>query len=330
MKKIYLVYLVFAFSACGKMQINNPVDFKQAQPSNSHLDSAPPVVSSPVEKKVSCDLDPVEYVLDTQMIGFEVTDKGSFHLGFDFSGLLKVFDVSLAASSGRTDLAMQIYQPQDLQAPLAASSGMGKFQSFEVKADISIEAITAGFAYFHETPLALMTERGIDNSLLNLQKLLAPAQVAWSTKLVQVENATQAAIAVGKVAGLANGDQFYVYNVVSEWVGAPCASQYIGERKEPLVPIAIATVVDAQFNDSFVTIESLSQTPVSVGAKLEIKQLFQGDPKVKRAPLKRSIRVGQIQSSGLPLKDGRSFDLVPYLSAELKPLLEKQGFVLRK
>lgn len=282
---------------------------------------------SPVRPQ--CEVDYADYLLDSKLMGFELTTKSNVSFGFNIlKGFLKALGFSLKSERGVMTMTMQMsesHHPLDLISHVTGE-GESKTSDFNVNVDFIKLGLDVG--YYYKTPISKLTEKTLDNTLAKLQKDMSKKETPWSTKIVNIyPGVGQAIIPTGSVAGIKEGDLFEAYNVDHLWAGEPCYSEYLMPRRRTNGPAAIYRAGQVEKNATLLYLMELrSEEPVEVGAMVRVSSLVD---KRSANSLLRAVRLRDFQSHPLPLGESNSVDLSLYISEQTKTLLNRHGYYPR-
>jgi len=313
MKPLITLALCLVLMGCNKMQ--------------SQVSFAPVPAEDPVQKlkERACEWDPADYELRTHLLAFEMYKKNQLQFGFNLmNGFFKAFGLNIKIEKGQMTFRMDLSKPQDSKNELINAIGKGEFKSSDIGLSLDFSVIHAGFQTGKTTPLSNVVENGLMNTLDETKKQMAQLPLEWTTHISEI-NGTKARIPVGLLAGVRKGDEFAIYNVVSQWEGAPCQSHFYGEYKTSETPVAMGVVTDLNESVAFIELSKMNE-PVDIGSRVEISKLVGKD----RQPLLKSIRLTGVTSEPITLEDGTQVDMQPYVSEIIKPVVTKSGFYLRQ
>jgi hypothetical protein len=293
----------------------------------SHVDNAASNVGQSISDQEQCEIDPVDYIVSSSIYDFEVTDNTNANFGFNLlNKFINALGLSLNMSSGKMSLTTTITDPLHQEVTLASATGSATYKSNGFSGSIDIGSISLGAGNLSSTPFATLTQNGLSDGLTNAMKQLASVQTAWSTKVIQVENASNYIVGAGTLAGLQVGDQLAIYNVDNRWSGTPCTSELLISQKTTSTPIAIVQVVQTDVTASTVQIVSRNWSDaINQGSVAEV-YLLQGKNRV----LKRAVRIGPVTSPSLPVANGQSIDLQTFAQQQFPAILTGQNFYLHQ
>lgn len=319
--------IVSLTSGCaGQLETNNA--FKNVN--NGIIEKGP---------RPECEVPTSEYALDTKVIAFEIVSNTGLSMGFDLiSKFLRFFQFSFRAKTGRLSLAMSLYDPMKPDFELMNVLGQSKMVEREFKFDFSFSKAKVGFDNFYKTPISLLTERGLEDTLKNMTNSISTLEDEWTTHVVAIPTATEVIVPVGSFTGLRVGDFFEIYNVQHIWTGVPCESEHLIARKTTSRPIAIAMVTQVDKNASVLTVydnpyaknsievNSLAQ-PIELGAVVEIHKLQQKDEKDIRK-LFRSLEIRAVEGAEMEFGESHKVDISQYVKDQIRAVAHKHNFTI--
>jgi hypothetical protein len=323
MRKISLGVMLAFSLGCGDFQATTKMSQLQSVSESSKVEQS---------ERPYCEVDFADYKLDTHLLAFEIFDKKDIGFGFNLlSGFFKAFGLKFKTEKGTMLAAMHMRETLRPSESLADVTGNGESKRSEFNFELDAAQLALNLGYFYQTPLSLLTEKTIANTLSHLQSEMSAVETPWSTRAVHLYPVDQQLIVpAGSVAGIRMGDQFGIYNVDYAWRGEPCVSELLFERKKTTEPMAILQVTQLDKNASLLTIiEKRTDDPIEYGARLEIHKLILGK-KEKSRTLKRAVRLGEFKSEKLVVPGGANVDLSLYISEQTQALLDKYGYYPRK
>lgn len=279
-----------------------------------------------------CEVDTVDYELDTHLIAFEMVDKTSVGFGFNLlSGFAKSIGLNFKMDRAQMIVSMHLSESLRPTDTIADITGRGKSTKTDVGASIDFAKFGVDVGYFYQTPLSKLTKETVQDSFRNLKQEMSSIETPWRTRAVYMYPvAGQMIVPVGTVAGLRLGDQLQVYNVEYVWTGTPCESDLLFERKKSTAPVAIVQVVQLEKNAALVNIiDKGSDEPIDLGALVEVFNLplAKGE---KSRELARAVRLRSFESEKLALDTGSSIDLGVYIEEQTRVQMSSFGYYPRK
>jgi len=282
----------------------------------------------------ACYLNAAEYILDTKMVSFELTDSGGITAGFSFSGFLKLLGIDLQASSGQMTVGMSLFDPLEQNIDLLDVTGKGVSLKFDASVNAGFSQIGASFDYSHNTPLSTLTQNALDDTFTALTSQMTALQSTWHSTVVSIPTATQFVIPAGSYANIKVGDQFAIYNVDQIWSDPtkPCASQHVMARKTTTAPLAIAQVMsanDLQNNGAVLTLVCSEAAPcdhtetVQLGADVEIQALTD-----QNRVLFRLMQIRSVLGAQIPYDNNQFVDVSPYLKDQINAIAHNYNFMI--
>ncbi len=179
---------------------------------------------------------------------FEIQGGGGLFFGFgpnvggvtDIGGSIRVQFAQLATT-------LVGYHPLS-----KVVSGTGRARSTQTRVDLDLTInfglFRLGPQFFFQSPLANVSRRALDQTLVNLsndmdQKAEADGRPVWETK-VRNDLDTHVIVYGGRRHGLKVGDEMAVYNMEHYWEndGTPCAARYEGALRKSDLPAAILKI----------------------------------------------------------------------------------------
>jgi hypothetical protein len=285
----------------------------------SQVQDAAANIGQSVSSQEQCEIDPVDYVISANVYDFEVTDNTNVNFGFNLANkFLKALGLNLNMSSGKMSLTMTVTSPLNTEVTLASVAGTSSYKSTGVGGSLDIGTISLGAGYMTSTPFATLTSNGLANGLSNATKKLASVASAWSTKIVQVENASTYIVGAGTKAGLQVGDQLAIYNIDNRWSGTPCTSELLISQKTTSTPVAIAQVIQTNPFNSVVQIVSRNWSDAIVEGAVAESYLLVGKNRV----LNRSVRIGSVVSPSIPVSNGQSIDIQGFAQTQFPTIVD--------
>ncbi len=285
-----------------------------------------PVQDTVDPQKVSCEIDPVDFNIKTTVYSFELTNRTKVKFGFNLlETFLKALGFKINLKQGTLNLAMKATDPMNESVLLAYESGQGLLKERDLGFEFSLGEIALGFDFYRKTPLANLSQAGLQDGFAKISAKLATLD--WQNKVSKVPDENTVILAVGTAAGIRKGDQFNIYNVENIWQGAPCQSVLLISQKLSELPLAVGEAVQVDGNGTVLRIVSRSSAErIEPGALIEIKELKKSNPKESRA-LAKSVRIVSIDSPPLLIGDVK-VNLQEYLKNQLGPVITEKGFYL--
>ncbi len=284
------------------------------------------------DDRPACEINEVEYLLDTKMVAFELTNSGGFHVGFNLlSGFLQLVSLEFKAKSGSMAMAMDLYDPMMLNKQLASVVGKGTFVSFGTSVNLGFQNIGAGFDFYHQTPLAKLAEKSLSDTFTNLNSEIVKLQAPWSTEVVAIPNDEEVVVPVGSFAGLKVGDIFAIYNVDHIWSGEACTSRYLMAHKSPDRPVAYGEVTDLENNAAVLrlleneTYHRYDGVFLRKGSKVQVEKLVGSSRN-----LYRTMQIRNVIGAELSYEGGNTVDISPHLKDQIDGVAHKFGFMVYK
>lgn len=309
-----LTLIAFATMACA------PMNSHEALPKDSESDN--------LSQKLSCEIQPTNYALNTHVLSYELMDKFGASFGFDImSGFFRAIGVSLSLKRARMALTMELVDPIDPSVPLVNARGQADKKQFA--GDLNVDMVQAGasLSYYYTTPLSELSKEGLNNGLKDLSKKLALVETTWSSSVIAHPRDNEFVLSVGTIAGLKEKDQFKIFNIEHLWAGQPCNSQYLMSRKSSDDPLAIVEVLEVASNVSLVRVISGDPKDIKLGARAEIHKLVKTG---KTRTLLRAISINEIKSEKLMIDNHTEIDLVKLMIEEIKPAVRNFNFYIRE
>lgn len=330
-----------ALSACTPMATSftgTPEASALATPSPSPTPTATPTVAA--VNQLSCLDNQPDYILNTSIVSFQLTDSYGATVGVNFlQGLLSAIGLGVQYSSGDLTTEMHLFQPLNTTITIADQNGTATASSIKLDTNLGISILSLGFSYYNTTPIA-----GLSNSALanNLSNIVANIDDEWTSHVSQVYGSSQIEIPAGSKAGIQLGDEFAIYPVEWEFSsGTPCKGSLQIARRLSTTPIAIATV--SQPPSASAAILTLSQQQagqtVATYSLVTISKLANSSTQVcttdfwgnqtctdstTRTTLNRSVRLGPVTGNAIPFDSGSgavNVDITPYAAQQLQTLI---------
>ncbi|MCB0350066.1 MAG: hypothetical protein KDD38_02710 [Bdellovibrionales bacterium] len=283
--------------------------------------------------KPYCEVDFVDYELDTSLLAFEITGNNNIGFGFDIlKGFLNALSLNIKTEKGKMQASMHLSEALRPKETIVDVMGVGELSKSEFNINLDAGRLGLELGYFRQTPLFKLTQKTMANSLQNLTKELNSVETDWSTRIVHIyQDQAEFIIPAGSVAGIRVGDRFKIYNVDYTWKDEPCASDLVFRPKRTTSPIAILQVIQLEKNASLLKIvERPSDQNIEAGAIVEVHNLPLAKNEKSRAALSRSVRLKNFTSQELLLPGGKTADLTIYLEEQTAALLSKYGLYPRK
>jgi hypothetical protein len=317
MKKIFLCVAAVYLSACGEMQSSNVFQALESINGGQKVDFSVP----------ACEVEPSEYLLDTQVSAFEITDRKNVSFGFDLAtAFFRIFGFNIKTESGRMTLFMHLYESIKPNLSVASVLGEGRLKGKEFRFNLTLKEVGIGGGYYNRTPLAQLSERALRSGLSNLMRELNAQGSGWRTRTLYVDNEKGfAVVPVGSVSGVKFGDEFGLYNVEHLWSGKPCESTHIMERKTSRTPLVIAKAMMIENHASLIEFTAPPSESINVGARVEISKL-EGNTAKNPRTLRYPVAIRSVKSEYLALPDGSRIDITPYARDQMAALFDQYGF----
>lgn len=318
---------------CGLLAFAVGCDGFQSATQFDHLSAVSEGIKMGVSDKPYCEVDLVDYELDTHLLAFEITDKNNIGFGFNIaSGFINAIGLNVSTEKGKMMAAMHLREALRPIETIVDVTGIGESSSTDFNIKLDAARLSADLGYFRQTPLYKLTEKTIAGTLKNLKAELSTIETDWSTRVVHIYPTTaELIIPAGSVAGIRVGDKFKIFNVDYTWEADPCTSALLFRRKQTAQPLAILQVTQLEKNASLLSVvERFSDENIEEGAIVEVSSLpFAGKEK-SRSPLARAVRLSSFKSEKLSIADGKSVDLSLFLEEQTSVLLNSYGFYPRK
>ncbi|MGZ3724132.1 MAG: hypothetical protein ACXVA9_14410, partial [Bdellovibrionales bacterium] len=212
---------------------------------------------------------------------------------------------------------------------LTNALGGGRSFDFGASVDAGFQNIGAGFSYNHSTPLAGLAQDSLNDGFTNLATNMTAKQASWKSQVLAIPSNSQYVIPAGSYSNIKLGDKFAIYNVIHEWDGEPCASNYVMAVRTTKIPLAIGRVDQIENNGALLTLICSEQDPcdhsaaVEVGAVVEIYKLTDSARILSRSLNIRSVTGGTIQ-----YEQGKSVDISPYLKDIINSVAQNYNFII--
>jgi hypothetical protein len=231
-----------------------------------------------------CLQDLPQVVIGGQINSFEVTGGGGINIGYSpttvFTGLAGAsLDVQVQDAS--MDMSLMAWSPYYDNLVIGSGEATSSDTQTSFNLDISFAGFTLNPSLFLQTPLAQVTQTGIQDALAALDANINTLATQQGRPLWegQVETNTSSdglvQINAGSIENLEVGDQFQIYNVHTVWDGAPCASNFTRETTTDQ-PVAIVQIMQAaDLGVTYARAQIMSGTGVYInpGAVVRIYQL---------------------------------------------------------
>jgi len=276
----------------------------------------------------ACEVAYDEYQMQANIMSFEIHGKNGANLGFNLGGILRFFGLNFKTERGRMTMSMSLHQTIQPRQPIAYVTGSAEMKKREFSFDLGVWKLGLGFDHFYQTPLAELSSRAVNDSLKNLQWEFEEAGSRWQTKVAFVDG-LQVVLPVGGASGVRPGDRFNIYNVKYIWKDpkSPCESELLMAIPTTTEPLAEAVAVGVRENATSLRVESYnSEEPMQVGALVEINRLTGKPEEVKNRRLRRTARVGQVQSQPIVIKENETLDLRVPVSEQIRANMDKYHF----
>lgn len=276
----------------------------------------------------ACVVNDADYILNEQMVDFEITDQNNVTFGISFlSGLLNAFGLSINTKSGQMTMYLHIASSLTPATSIADSQGQATMNSDNFSFNLGIWQIGINDSYFYQTPLSTLTANTLKNGLGNLRSAFNGKNPGWSSRVVYEDQGKgQYVIPAGQIAGVRVNDEFAFYNENYVWQGAPCASPLIAAVRTTTLPIATAVAVQVDSNSTVLQIESLnSDASIMMGAEVVPSNLPLAAGETSRT-LASSVKIGSITSADIPITGGTSVSLATFLNEQTQTFLSSYSW----
>jgi hypothetical protein len=337
--ELYLAAISISLGACAPLTSG-----MQSQVSSSKAQAPTPKVAA----DYSCLDTKVDYILNTDVVDFEMQDGGGLTAGFSPSGLGIVgISVGVSYSDGELQTMMHILDPLKPGVPIVNVPGQASDSNFSFSLDVNFSIASFGPSFWFTTPIATLSNNALTNNLQGVSDQLNALQTDWWTTVTELNGNTGFFIPVGASAGIQVGDEFKVMDVTYEWAGdgTPCgANELIMPLVNSTTPKVIAKAQTVTVDYAYLVIES-STKPIGLHDYVTISALTQSTPvtctnflgigcpaqgPTTRNTLARSVRIGTITSKPLPFvgqnNTVQNVDISPFVSEQLQTLLSQQSF----
>lgn len=294
----------------------------------------------PMEKQLQCLDNQPNFLLATEILYFQMTDKYGVKVGVNVPmGILRAIGLGVEYATGDLSTVMHLYNP--LNTGISVSDRDGTATSTKIGFDVNfgINIVDLGFSYFTTTSLADLSKRAMLN---NIGKLAADVKDEWYTHISKIHDDGSIEIPAGYKAGVQAGDQFAIYPVEWEFLGnGPCSGALKGPRRTAMAPIAMATVAQQPWpSASVLTVKSLDIEKkiakydlvmiAKLGASSEPPKCedhwygTECEPVAERTKLKRSVRVGPVTGRPILFDTGKGevkIDITGFAGQQLSTIV---------
>lgn len=335
MSKTWIVISLLALTGCGSvMDGYQPVTFS----SNNNKDE------SGSRADYACLDNRVDYVLNTDVVDFEMIGGGGVKAGFTPTGIpLTSISFGVEYSQGQLQTMMHLVDPLKPDVPFVDVGGQAAARNIEFSADFTIALMNPdGLDFWYSTPISKVTENALTDNLTNLSTQLQSMDTTpWWTTVSRLYGSTGFIIPVGENAGVVVGDEFKVMDVTYEFEkGVPCGGDLMMPIVNSAQPKAIGVVKSVDIDYAYVVFEKQT-APINQYDYVAISTLVQPTPPKcenifgcqapqPRTQLGRSIRLGKLTSKPLPFNGPKgttvTVDISPFVSDQLLKLIPNQQF----
>jgi hypothetical protein len=224
---------------------------------------------------------------------------------------------------------MELVDPMVPNVKLLSVPGGGRSFNFGVSVDAGFQNIGAGFNYNHSTPLVNLATDSLDDGFTNLAAAMAAKQAEWKSQVLAIASPTQFVIPAGSYSNIKMGDEFAIYNVVHQWEGEPCASNYVAPYQTTALPLVIGRVDQLTNNGAVLTLICSEQdlcdqsAPVEIGATVKIYKLTDAN-----RSLARSVNIHNVSGGLIQYEQSKSVDIGPYLNDIINGIAQNYNFIV--
>jgi hypothetical protein len=267
-----------------------------------------------------CEINYWDQSIDLNLWDYEFVGSDGGVFGFDKLGPLNLLDLSFKVDKAKLYMKVLPSNPYERNADFDVAANDTDVQ-FGVK--VGFGDIAVGFNHYSNTPVAKMIYSALSKAVEGIKA--STTKKEWSTRVLKspLEQRDRVVIQAGADAGITEGDEFEVWDVTYNWVGAPCASGFSGMSfpEKPIATLRAMKGVDSarQFAVLKITDERISNTQILPGSY--VRQVPPAKGK-KLKQLGRSIKVNSVVSGDLLLKDGRKVDLVKYINFQVSDAIQ--------
>ena len=290
----------------------------------------------PSADPLSCLDNKVDFVLNTEVVGFEMQGGGGLNAGFSPTGIaLTNLKIGVNYSQGRLQTMMHVEDPLKPGVPIADIGGSATARNITFSLDFAAALLSMGPSFYYSTPISTLSANALGNNLTALGKNLAALDESeWWTTITQLDGQQGFFVPIGSHAGLAVGDQFKVMDARYVWAnkGQPCVDELIMPLFKTNVPKAFARATKVGVDYAYFEVMS-ANGPLSVHDYVTVSALVQTDAILNDKPLRqlgRSIRIGTIKSKPLTFTGQGGLaslvDIAPYVQDQLQTMLPQRDF----
>lgn len=281
-----------------------------------------------------CELPTVDYILDTEVLGFEVIKSRDVSFGFNLlKFFIRSFEGSFKVQNSQLTIRTNVRETLKPKDPLAPALGFGELQMRERNFQIGFFVFSGGYSSFSQTPLVSVFQRAVDQAVGSMAGQLASVEPEWSSTIVSLPTPTELVIPAGSNAGLRVGDEFEVFNIEHIWEGKPCDSKYLLPRATTSEPIAVVKIESGRSlypNASLLKILSQNSRDAVVeqGARVYLRAKG-GEP---LRSLRRSANIKSMKPFVISYETSNGtqvIDLNSYLKEILMPTIYQKGMYLK-
>lgn len=249
--------VITGLTACSAMSESftpNPAVTKTSDPTVT----PPAPTPAPTDKPdlLTCLNTIPDYSISPALVNFQMTDStgGSVGATAGIGGVPVGAQLGLTYDSGKLITSMRTTRP--LYGPSPLPDTMGEADVTKVSFNIGLSASIANLSFndFTQTPLASMSNTAMST---NLQNVVRETTDPWTSQVSTLYTDSQVEIPRGQNSGIQVGDEFALYKVSYEWVGAPCQSNLKIIRPLSNVPYAKVVASSVSTNTTVLTVESI-------------------------------------------------------------------------
>lgn len=303
---------------------------------------------------MSCLNNRVDYVLNTEVVDFEMNGGGGVHAGFSpTGGILSNIGLGVNYSQGELQTMMHLSDPLKPGVPIVDSPGAATNSNISFSLDLIVGLVSVGPSFWYSTSVADLSNNALQDNLTNLnQKLTSLVLTDWWTTVSKVNGSLGVIIPVGSNAGILPGDKFKIMDASYEWAGngEPCINELMMPVINSNTPKAVLQAKTVGINYTYLVFEKVNAAInlydyVTIGSLVQPPQVqcanFLGigcpDTPARRTTLARSVRIGKVSSRPLNFtgqnNEVKTVDISPFVLDQLETLLPQQeygGFYLHQ
>lgn len=136
------------------------------KPSIQFLDDLAKQGVSKTDDRPLCEVDPIDYELNAHLLALEIVDQSDVSFGFNIlTSFMKELGLSLKTKRGQFLMTMELVEPLKPNQPIVNVQSRAKLSGIDFKGSIDWGRLKAEAAYYYQTPLSTLTNKGVSHAL---------------------------------------------------------------------------------------------------------------------------------------------------------------------